>query len=148
MLDEGLEVLTGLWRGTPFSYAGQHYRIKEALFMPAPVQKPRIPIWVAGSWPNKAPFRRAARWEGVFPLNRDEFMNDLSPEQFRDIRSYIREHRPEEAPFDLVLKRNKLPKDRGQDRAKVAAYEMTGVTWWVEGISPGRFGGKGTEPGP
>jgi probable F420-dependent oxidoreductase len=150
MLDEGLEVLTGLWKGTPFRYTGHHYQIKEALFMPTPVQQPRIPIWAAGSWPNKAPFRRAARWEGVFPLNRDAFMSDLSPEQFRDIGGYIRKHRPQAAPFDLVLKRNKLPKDRDEDRAAVAEYEKAGVTWWVEGISPWRFGwqGDGTWPLP
>ncbi len=148
MLDEGLEVLAGLWQGKPFSYAGEHYQIKEALFMPTPVQQPRIPIWAAGSWPNKAPFRRAARWEGVFPLNRDDFMRDLSPEQFRDIHNYVYQHRPAEAPFDLVLKRNKRAKNRDEDLADVAAYEKAGVTWWVEGISPWRFGwdGKGDWP--
>jgi alkanesulfonate monooxygenase SsuD/methylene tetrahydromethanopterin reductase-like flavin-dependent oxidoreductase (luciferase family) len=44
MLDEGLEVLTGLWKGQPFSYAGVYYRIREALFMPGPVRQPRIPM--------------------------------------------------------------------------------------------------------
>jgi probable F420-dependent oxidoreductase len=148
MLDEGLEVLTGLWQATPFSYAGQYYRIKEALFMPAPLQQPRIPVWVAGQWPTKAPFRRAARWDGVFPLNRDAFMNDLSPEQFRDILRYIREHRHGDEPFDLVLKRNKLAKDRGEDASDAAAYEEAGVTWWMEGISPWRFGWQGNGDWP
>ena len=143
MLDEGLEVLTGLWQGRLFSYPGEYYRIREALLMPTPVQQPRIPIWVAGQWPKKAPFRRAARWDGVFPLNHEDYMNDLSPEQFRHILSYIREHRSAAAPFDLVLKRNNLAKDRGEDRAAVAAYEKAGVTWWVEGISPWRFGWQG-----
>jgi hypothetical protein len=108
------------------------------------VQQPRIPIWVAGQWPNKAPFRRAARWDWVFPLNRDDFMNDLSPEQFREIGSYIRSQRSTEAPFELVLKRNKLAKDRGEDLAAAAAYEQAGVTWWLEGISPWRFGWQGS----
>jgi hypothetical protein len=108
------------------------------------VQQPRIPIWVAGQWPNKAPFRRAARWDGVFPLNRDDFMNDLSPQQFREIGSYIRSQRSTEAPFELVLKRNKLAKDRGEDLAAAAAYEQAGVTWWLEGISPWRFGWQGS----
>src|SRR5262249_15676842 len=59
MLDESLDVLTGLWSGAPFSYSGQHYRLREALFLPPPVQTPRIPIWVGGIWPTRAPFRRA-----------------------------------------------------------------------------------------
>jgi alkanesulfonate monooxygenase SsuD/methylene tetrahydromethanopterin reductase-like flavin-dependent oxidoreductase (luciferase family) len=143
MLDEGLEVLTGLWLGQPFHYVGDHYRIREALFMPPPVQQPRIPIWVAGQWPNKAPFRRAARWDGVFPLNRDDFMHDLSPDLCRHILRYIHEHRPEGTPFDFVLKRNHLSKDRSEDHAAAIAYEQAGVTWWVEGISPWRFGWQG-----
>jgi probable F420-dependent oxidoreductase len=148
MLDEGLEILTGLWRGEPFSYDGEHYRIQEALFIPTPVQRPRIPIWVAGQWPVKAPFRRAARWDGVFPLNQADFGGDLSPEQFESIGRFIHEQRKEAEPFDLVLKRNKLPKDRAEDIAEVAAYEAAGVTWWVEGISPWRFGWQGSEDWP
>ena len=54
LLDEGLDILTGLWRGQPFQYAGKHYTIKETSFLPppAPVQQPRIPIWVVGAWPT------------------------------------------------------------------------------------------------
>jgi alkanesulfonate monooxygenase SsuD/methylene tetrahydromethanopterin reductase-like flavin-dependent oxidoreductase (luciferase family) len=66
MLDEGLDVLTGLWRGEPFSYTGEHRRLSDVTFLPRPVQQPRIPLWVAGHWPHRPPFRRAARWDGVF----------------------------------------------------------------------------------
>ena len=59
-LDEGLEVLTGLWSGKPFSHAGQYYQVQETTFLPTPVQTPRIPIWVGGFWPNRRPMRRAA----------------------------------------------------------------------------------------
>jgi len=77
MLDEGLEVLTGLWQGTPFSYAGQYYRIKEALFMPAPLQQPRIR---SGSPDNGRPKRHfGGRHAGMaFSAQSDAFMNDLS----------------------------------------------------------------------
>ena len=54
MLDEGLEVLTGLWSGEPFSFQGRHYRVEEATLLPRPVQQPRIPIWVGGTWPRAA----------------------------------------------------------------------------------------------
>src|SRR5919202_1949683 len=48
LLDEGLEILTGLWEGQPFRYDGRHYRVQETNFMvpPPPAQRPRIPIWV------------------------------------------------------------------------------------------------------
>jgi hypothetical protein len=32
------------------------------------VQEPRIPVWVAARWPNRRPVRRAARWDGLFPI--------------------------------------------------------------------------------
>jgi len=52
-LDDGLEQLTGYWGGE---------------FLPRPVQRPRIPVWVAARWPNRRPLRRAARWDGLFPI--------------------------------------------------------------------------------
>ena len=54
LLDEGLDILTGLWKGQPFNYDGKHYKIKETTFFPppSPVQQPRIPIWVVGAWPR------------------------------------------------------------------------------------------------
>ena len=66
-LDEGLAILAGLWSGKPFSFSGKYYRLKKALFLPASFQKPRIPVWVGGVWPNPGPFIRAARWDGSFP---------------------------------------------------------------------------------
>jgi alkanesulfonate monooxygenase SsuD/methylene tetrahydromethanopterin reductase-like flavin-dependent oxidoreductase (luciferase family) len=66
MLDEGLEVVTGLWRGEPYRFHGRHYRVETVTFLPRPLQRPRIPIWVAGHWPFPKPFQRAARWDGMF----------------------------------------------------------------------------------
>jgi alkanesulfonate monooxygenase SsuD/methylene tetrahydromethanopterin reductase-like flavin-dependent oxidoreductase (luciferase family) len=53
LLDEGLERLLAYWDGE---------------FEPAPVQRPRIPIWVATRWPHRRPLRRAARFDGLFPI--------------------------------------------------------------------------------
>ena len=71
LLDEGLEILTGLWRGEPFDFAGRELSVRGAQFLPTPLQTPRIPIWIAGYWPQRAPLRRAARWDGLFALFRD-----------------------------------------------------------------------------
>src|SRR5450755_566714 len=65
-LDEGLAILVGLWSGEVFSHHGRYYTVDETVFRPRPLQRPRIPIWVAGRWPARPPFRRAARWDGVF----------------------------------------------------------------------------------
>ena len=50
MLDESLEILTGLWSGEPFSFSGEHYQVGEMAFRPAPIQRPRPPIWVVAAW--------------------------------------------------------------------------------------------------
>src|SRR5438067_8325608 len=67
LLDESLEILTGLWSGQPFSFHGQHYHIDEMTFLPPPVQSPRIPIWVAGAWPRPQSMQRVLRYDGLLP---------------------------------------------------------------------------------
>ena len=64
-LDETLAILDGLWSGEPFGFDGDHYRFEPMTFRPRPVQEPRIPIWVVGSWPHSRSMRRAARWDGI-----------------------------------------------------------------------------------
>src|SRR5579883_374563 len=44
MVDEALEIITGLWSGEPFSYEGAHYTVRNERFLPTPVQRPRVPI--------------------------------------------------------------------------------------------------------
>ena len=129
MLDEGLEVLTGLWRGEPFAFAGEFYRLHEMTFLPTPVQLPRIPIWVGGWWPNRAPMRRAARWDGVHPGRLD---GPLTPEDVRALVAYIQEHRTDPGPFDVVVA-DATPGDQPAVAAeRVRAYAEAGATWWLE----------------
>lgn len=145
MLDEGLDVLAGLWSGQPFSYAGQHYRITEGRFLPTPVQQPRIPVWVGGFWPNKAPMRRAARWDGVFPL---VSMGPVTPEEemrlFRGCVAYVMEQRAQQAisgSFDVIALGATAP--YGAPHGIVAVYAGAGATWWLEPIVPWRFDHSG-----
>jgi alkanesulfonate monooxygenase SsuD/methylene tetrahydromethanopterin reductase-like flavin-dependent oxidoreductase (luciferase family) len=70
LLDDGLERLASYWGGE---------------FEPPPVQSPRIPVWVAGRWPNRAPLRRAARWDGFFPIDMEE------PGQLAELVAAVRE---------------------------------------------------------
>jgi alkanesulfonate monooxygenase SsuD/methylene tetrahydromethanopterin reductase-like flavin-dependent oxidoreductase (luciferase family) len=128
MLDEGLEVLTGLWSGKPFSFEGKHYRVDDVEFLPRPVQEPRIPIWVAGTWPHKKPFRRAAQWDGV--ASQAE-RGGLKPTDYRDIVRYIRQYRESDAPFD-VIRPSPLPAGEAHRIAEtIGEYEEAGVTWWM-----------------
>jgi alkanesulfonate monooxygenase SsuD/methylene tetrahydromethanopterin reductase-like flavin-dependent oxidoreductase (luciferase family) len=142
MLDEGLAILAGLWSGQPFSYEGQHYQVKESQFLPAPVQKPRIPVWVAGNWPNKAPFRRAARWDGMLPQMLDKEGDEL--EKIKAAVQFTRSLRSDPAvPFDVVYSPT-FPTAGDPDAAagQVAPYAAAGVTWWLEQIYPQHYGGS------
>jgi hypothetical protein len=141
-LDEGLEILQGLWSGEPYSFQGAHYHLDEVRFLPRPVQQ-RIPIWVGGWWPNKPPFRRAARFDGVIP---GKLNGTLTPDEWRAIITYIGEQRPSSAPFDYVHSGPSSGVDHAADTALVASYAEVGVNWWIENIDPWRFGQSWEEP--
>ncbi|HEY6639070.1 MAG TPA: LLM class flavin-dependent oxidoreductase [Solirubrobacterales bacterium] len=103
LLDQGLERLNEYWAGK---------------FKPAPVQHPRIPVWVAGRWPNRRPLRRAANWEGFFPIDLGgpydlaEFAAEVG-----DLRSGQSE------PFDLIAE---IPPGGDPE-----PWEAAGATWML-----------------
>jgi probable F420-dependent oxidoreductase len=138
MLDEGLEVLTGLWSGEQYAHEGKHYHIRSAQFLPTPVQTPRIPVWVAGIWPAKAPFRRAARWDGVMPGWDIMGGTKQSPQEVRDMVAYIMSQRTSSAPFEVAHGGKTTGTDHDADAAEVRAYADAGVTWWLEDLNPWR----------
>lgn len=134
-LDEGLEVLTGLWRGRPYSHDGPHYRLTRAELLPRPKQS-RVPIWVGGMWPDaRAPFRRAARFDGVHPLLFSVPLAD-QPAALRDLLAYVQAHREDPSrPYDVVFGAETLGDGGSADRDLVAEFEAAGVTWWMEPVS-------------
>ncbi|HWE12940.1 MAG TPA: LLM class flavin-dependent oxidoreductase [Solirubrobacteraceae bacterium] len=82
LLDAGLEELRDYWDGA---------------LEPRPVQRPRIPIWVAARWPSRKPLRRAARWDGLFPIELP------GPDALATLDAELRELRHGEVGrFDLV----------------------------------------------
>jgi alkanesulfonate monooxygenase SsuD/methylene tetrahydromethanopterin reductase-like flavin-dependent oxidoreductase (luciferase family) len=136
MLDEALTILIGLWSGEPFSHAGTHYAVDDVQFLPRPIQTPRIPLWVAGMWPNRPPFRRAARWDGVVPISLNPESGDiLSPDEIRELTAYIREHRASSAAFDVVLGGSTPGDDHARASELVKNHERAGVTWWIESLN-------------
>ncbi len=140
LLDEGLDILTGLWRGQPFNYDGKHYKIKETTFYPPPppVQQPRIPIWVVGAWPRVPSMRRALRYDGLLPAVMGEDgkvrMSPVTPDEIRQMTAFIAAHRTETMPFDVVVEGQTPGDDREQTAALMRQWAEVGVTWWMEGM--------------
>lgn len=135
-LDESLAIVAGFWTGEAFSYVGRHYRVEEVTFLPAPVQSPRIPVWIAGEWPNKPPFRRAARWDGIFPSKRGVAVDEMmTPGDLKEVVNFIQQERAIDASFVVALGGYTPAHDRKQAVAIVEPYIEAGLTWWLEGLN-------------
>jgi alkanesulfonate monooxygenase SsuD/methylene tetrahydromethanopterin reductase-like flavin-dependent oxidoreductase (luciferase family) len=133
-LDEGLEILAGLWEGGPFEHHGHAYQLEPTDFQPPCLQQPRIPVWVGGSWPIKAPFRRAARWDGVIPLKQatDDLL--LTPQDVLELLTFVRRQRTSTEPFDVAIIQWTDPSDPQAAASKVRAFAQAGTTWWLESL--------------
>lgn len=127
ILDESLDVITGLWSAEPFTYGGQHYRVQEVTFRPPPLQSPRIPIWVGDGWPLKGPARRAARWDGSCLYKHEEHY--MTPDDIRDLRAFVRRHRGSPEGYDICVGGSPRRSDWEEERAYIRSLAEAGATW-------------------
>lgn len=130
LLDESLNILTGLWSGRPFQHQGKHYQLGEMTFVPTPVQQPRIPIWVVGSWPRERSMARALRYDGL--LASVYGTTDLAPDDVRAMRAYATEQRPASAPYDIIVEGITPTGDPARAADQVRPFAAAGATWWIE----------------
>ncbi len=139
LLDESLEILTGLWSGQPFHYDGKHHHIQNMTLLPAPVQSPRIPIWVVGVWPRKKSMQRVLRYDGLIPQRSDN--EPLMPQDVCAMKRYIDEKRTLTTPFDIVIEGETPGNDLDRARSIVKEWLDAGATWWIEA----RWGATSTD---
>ena len=99
-LDEGLEIINGLWSGDSFSFKGKYYNINNVELPVVPFQKPRIPILLGGWWPNKKPFKRGARWDGIMPYW-NSLPGPIPEKDLRDAVNYYKENAV--APGEIII---------------------------------------------
>src|SRR4051812_3419035 len=108
LLDGALERLPSFWDGE---------------LEPPPLQRPRIPIWLAARWPNRRPVRRAARWDGLFPVELP------GPDALAELAAEVAGMRaPDAGPFELVV-----TNPPGTD---LEPWEAAGATWCLTGFGP------------
>jgi alkanesulfonate monooxygenase SsuD/methylene tetrahydromethanopterin reductase-like flavin-dependent oxidoreductase (luciferase family) len=128
-LDEGIDLIRGLWEGRT-SYHGKHYNYETGRMdltrMAGPVQ-PRIPIWVVGVWPRPKSMRRVLRCDGIIP----QYSGDGTPAEVTELRAWLAEHG---ATPDLdVISEGETPAgDLAAGAAAVAPWAEAGCTWWLE----------------
>ena len=121
MLDESLEILTAAWSGRPVHHHGPHYTVDGIQFLPRPAQRPGVPVWAAGLAGNVKPLRRAARYQGFFPVNLGH------ADQLAEAVAAIAGLDPA-APYDIAVG---LPP--GTDPTP---YAQAGATWWLSEFDP------------
>jgi alkanesulfonate monooxygenase SsuD/methylene tetrahydromethanopterin reductase-like flavin-dependent oxidoreductase (luciferase family) len=124
-LDEGLQVLTALWAGTPVHHHGRYYHM-DGLRLPAtPVQRPRIPIWVGGDLRRPGVRRRLTEWDGACVYRE----RALDPGDVRDIVALRSAAGRDLAGYDIKVSGNP---------ACLSDFAAAGATWWGRWIPPGR----------
>ncbi len=133
-LDESIEALEQLWSGEPVSFRGEYVTADGVEFRPRPVRG-RVPIWVAGGWPGGAPFRRAARLDGVWPVSsRGGY---VSVDEFAACMVRVQALRAElgrAGPYDgCFIDRSTGPEDE-RVRDDIARLRDAGMTWWIESL--------------
>jgi alkanesulfonate monooxygenase SsuD/methylene tetrahydromethanopterin reductase-like flavin-dependent oxidoreductase (luciferase family) len=121
-LDESLAVLTAIWRGERVDYDGEQLHVHSDPLLPTPVQQPRIPIWVAARWPGgPGAYRRAARYDGVFPIAPDPNRDIVTAEQVAELRAALGDV---PAGFEIAI--------NGASELDPTACAEAGATWWIE----------------
>ena len=136
LLDESLEIITGLWSGQQFSYEGEHYHVRGMTLLPPPMQSPRIPIWVVGAWPRAKSMQRVLRYDGLLPnkLDQDGRLAEIAPADIQAMKTYIDEHHTSITPFDIVWEGRTPGEDREKGAAIVRQWQEAGATWWLEAM--------------
>ncbi|MGY5870878.1 MAG: TIGR03560 family F420-dependent LLM class oxidoreductase [Candidatus Thorarchaeota archaeon] len=107
-LRETIQIINLLWTEERPSFDGEYYSIKETLFQPKPVQKPRVPIWV-GNQKLKTPMMEEIIARYADGLNYDS-----------------------ETPEDLIEKKNRMRAEcervgRDFEELKWSVYLCTSV---------------------
>lgn len=138
--DEALEVMALLWSGEPVTFAGEFFHLDDVTLPIVPEQEPRVPMAVAGWWPNRKPFERAARWDGTMPYWPALLDGKTGPEgqtstgtvegELRDLMGFYRSVADE-------LGEVVVPRPDRDDSDYDALAEELGATWllssyWME----------------
>ena len=138
--NEALEVITRLWTEEKVSFEGRYTTLNEVSIEPAPVQKPRPPIWVAG---RKEPaMKRTAKYaDGWLPYmytpeqlhDSIEKIKSLRQEYGRDVESFqpgvfifTATHADGDTGREMAA--NRLGKQYAQDFSKlIGKYALAGT---------------------
>lgn len=82
---EACRLIRALWTDEMVTFAGDHYRLTDAVSNPKPVQRPRPPLWVGGKG-RKRSLRIAAEYADAWNAT------GVTPEEFTELSGVLDEH--------------------------------------------------------
>ncbi len=121
-LDEGAELLRRLWSGEEVDFHGEHFTADRVTALPRPVQRPRIPMWFAARGSARKPVVRAARYDGLYPI-------EVNEPDLRAMLDVVVEERGSLEGFDVMV--------RPTEELSYRLLEELSVTWAIMGTAPG-----------
>lgn len=122
LLDEAAPLLVDLLSGHEVNHTGRYFTAERVTFQPTAVQRPHPPIWLASVGLARRPVRRAARFDGLFPIEVDR-------DQFARVVEVIDEVRGGIEGFDFAVLAHP-----GVDLDALAGL---GATWAMHSFLPG-----------
>ncbi len=125
ILDEGADLLTQMWTGQEVHHRG-HFVADGVRILPTAVQSPRIPLWLAATGISLRPVRRAARYDGLFPI-------DMTFDQLARVVETVVTERGGLDGFDIVWRIGTGSLEDGERDT----LEALGVTWILSSYEPG-----------
>ncbi|MBE2234408.1 MAG: LLM class flavin-dependent oxidoreductase [Anaerolinea sp.] len=139
MLDETIDILSLMYHGQQFDFAGKHFQVKltlldEQYYPPRPIRQPRIPLWVPLLWPRERSKQRILKCDGLFAekWSVDGKPEEVTPQDIRAMKSYVEAYRPAATPFDIVIGGKTAGLNANQQEAQLLSWKEAGVTWWIE----------------
>ena len=120
-LDEGAGLLAELWSGERVHHDGPQYVADDVRMRPVPIQQPRIPLWFAARGSALAPVCRAARYDGLFPIEMDLATFQRAVDTVRAERGHL-------DGFEIAV--------RVEADIDVPAFVAAGATWAIHPLPP------------
>jgi alkanesulfonate monooxygenase SsuD/methylene tetrahydromethanopterin reductase-like flavin-dependent oxidoreductase (luciferase family) len=104
-LDEAVRVVRGLWGEPPYTFRGAHWQVEGANIRQGPVQRPRVPLLIAGGG-ERVTLRQVAQYADAANFSADEWSGSAVTEA--DVRrkfDALRRHcEAVGRPFDSVIR--------------------------------------------
>jgi alkanesulfonate monooxygenase SsuD/methylene tetrahydromethanopterin reductase-like flavin-dependent oxidoreductase (luciferase family) len=122
LMDEGLDIVRGLWAGQPFRHHGKHYTVNPTGFatLGHTVQKPGVPIWCVGALGSDRSMSRAFGCNGLIPqvVSRGD-ARQCTLDELRAVQL------PE--GLDVII-------EGSQSEHAPGVWADAGATWWLESL--------------